>query len=193
MTNWPCLRAKRHTSAAMLPPSIRAKECALSESIAANGTRLDEVLAAAWVTRGLSWHALARLAELGTLRSFAATDVLMREGEATAFLAVVLEGRVALRLRVPERGPVTIMTVEPGDIVGWSALVPPFRATSTAMVMVATDLAYFEGSALRTALAADPELAAEFYPVVLGAVARRLEGTRQQLLDLFSFPQVEPW
>ena len=33
-----------------------------------------------------------------------------------------------LRVRVPERGPITILTVEPGDVVGWSAVVPPFRA-----------------------------------------------------------------
>ena len=38
----------------------------------------------------------------------------------------MVTGRVALRVRVPERGPPTILTVEPGDVVGWSALVPPF-------------------------------------------------------------------
>src|SRR3989304_1146259 len=40
-------------------------------------------------------------------------------------------GRVALRLHVPGRGQVTILTVEPGDIYGWSAIVPPYRSTST--------------------------------------------------------------
>ena len=34
---------------------------------------------------------------------------------------VVIKGRVALRTLVPERGMVTILTVEPGDIFGWSA------------------------------------------------------------------------
>jgi CRP/FNR family transcriptional regulator, cyclic AMP receptor protein len=105
----------------------------------------------------------------------------------------VLRGRVALRVRVPERGNVTILTVEPGDIVGWSALVPPHRASSTAVAMVSSDLVLFDGAALRAALADDAQLAAQVYPLLLNAVARRLEGTRLQLLDLFSQRWVEPW
>jgi len=78
-------------------------------------------------------------------------------------------------------------------VVGWSALVPPFRATSTGIALTETELAYFDGATLRAALAGDDNLAAEMYPVVLNAVARRLEGTRLQLLDLFSQRWVEPW
>jgi CRP-like cAMP-binding protein len=109
----------------------------------------------------------------------------MREGEQSEFLGVVLDGRLGLRLRVPERAPVTILTVEPGDVVGWSAVVPPHRSTSTVVALTDAELAYFEARALREALADDDSLAAEFYPGLLGAVSRRLEGTRLQLLDLF--------
>jgi CRP-like cAMP-binding protein len=165
----------------------------LTEIVPASNPRLDERLAAAWLTHGLSAETRVRLSELGRLSSVDAGTVLMREGVPTDFLAVVLEGRVGLRLRVPERGPVTILTVEPGDVLGWSAVVPPFRATSTAVALTPTELAVFDGPALRAALDADPTLAGELYPVLLAAVARRLEGTRQQLLDLFSRGQSEPW
>jgi len=175
------------------PASIRAKECALSETRAASEPRLDDNLAAAWLTHSLSPHARIRLAELGRLEAVEDGNVLMREGEASDFLAIVLEGRVALRVRVPERGQVTILTVEPGDVLGWSAVVPPYRATSTAVALTPTEMAYFEGPALREALESETELAAELYPVLLSAVARRLEGTRLQLLDLFSHRWVEPW
>lgn len=146
---------------------------------------LDDKLAAAWVTRGVRPHTRATLAALADLRAFRAGDVLMREGEQSEFLGVVLDGRLGLRLRVPERAPVTILTVEPGDVVGWSAVVPPHRSTSTVVALTDAELAYFEARALREALADDDSLAAEFYPGLLGAVSRRLEGTRLQLLDLF--------
>jgi CRP-like cAMP-binding protein len=119
--------------------------------------------------------------------------VLTREGEPTEALGIVMVGRVGLRLRVPERGAVTILTVEPGDIVGWSALVPPHRASATAVAIVPSEVALFDGPALREALTTDSQLAAELYPAILSAVARRLEGTRLQLLDLFSQRWVEPW
>jgi len=139
-----------------------------------------------WLTRGLTSEVRASLAELGTIIRVPAGHVLTREGEPTERLSLVLEGRVGLRLRVPERGQVTILTVEPGDVVGWSAVVPPHRATSTAVTLVDAELVAFDGPALRERLASDQQLAAELYPVILAAVARRLEGTRLQLLDLFA-------
>jgi CRP-like cAMP-binding protein len=154
---------------------------------------LDERLSAVWLTQGLSAAALHGLGRLARPRRLAAGDVLMREGEATASMSVVLAGRIALRMRVPERGLVTITTIEPGDVVGWSAVVPPFRATSTAIALSDTELAELDGGALRAALDADADLAHEVYPVLLRAVARRLEGARLQLLDLFSQRWVEPW
>jgi len=54
-------------------------------------------------------------------------------------------------------------------------------------------MALFEGRLLRDRLERSPELAAGFYPLVLGAVARRLTGTRLQLLDLFTQRWTQPW
>ena len=150
-------------------------------------------LRAVWLTQALSTYALRELAALARIRALARGDVLMREGELTASMSVVIEGRVALRMRVPERGPVTIATIEPGDVVGWSAVVPPYRATSTATALSDTELAEIPAQPLRSALETDARLAHELYPVLLRAVARRLDGTRLQLLDLFDRRWGEPW
>jgi CRP/FNR family cyclic AMP-dependent transcriptional regulator len=150
-------------------------------------------LAGAWLTAGLRDETRLALADLGRVVTVEAGEMLTREGEPNETVGIVLRGRIALRVRVPERGTVTILTVEPGDIVGWSALVPPHRASSTAVALVPSDLVLFDGNSLRAALASDAQLAAEVYPLLLNAVARRLEGTRLQLLDLFSQRWVEPW
>jgi CRP/FNR family cyclic AMP-dependent transcriptional regulator len=165
----------------------------MAETDTNTSARLSDALAGAWLTNPLSGPVRGRLAAIGRLRPMTAGEVLMLEGGRDHFLAVVLSGRVGLRVRVPERGPVTVLTVEPGDVVGWSAVVPPHRATSTAVALVDGELAVFDGDELRAALAADAQLAAELYPILLQAVARRLEGTRLQLLDLFSQRWVEPW
>ena len=110
----------------------------------------------------------------------------MREGAAVDSLGVVVDGRLAIRLNVPGRGVVTVLTVEPGDFIGWSALVPPHRATSTVVALEPTTVVTFDGPALRAALDADPALAAAVLRRVLDAVARRLAATRTQLLDLFA-------
>jgi CRP-like cAMP-binding protein len=153
----------------------------------------DAGLAATWFGATLPPDVRERLAMLARRERYGPGDVLLREGEPADDLGIVLVGRIALRLRVPERGSVTILTVEPGDLVGWSAIVPPHRSTSSAIALVPSEVLTFAGEPLRAALDADPVLAAAVYPRVLRAVARRLDATRLQLLDLFTAPGAEPW
>lgn len=152
---------------------------------------ISTALGASWFGAGLSLHARARLADGATLQTYPAGTTLLREGDETGIFAVVTRGRVALRLRVPERGPVTILTVEPGDVVGWSALVPPHRSTSTAVTIEPTTLLVFEARRLRELLEADLPLAATLYPRLMEAIGRRLSAARHQLLDLYA-QQAEP-
>jgi len=142
---------------------------------------------------GLTVGERRRLADLARPLAVEAGTVLLREGVETTELGIVRTGRVALRLTVPMRGIHTILTVEPGDVFGWSALVPPFRSTSTAVATEPTTGVVFPARALREALDRDEELAAALYPRILRSVARRLEATRLQLLDLFAQDTGTPW
>jgi CRP-like cAMP-binding protein len=149
------------------------------------------ILGQTWFGSGLSLHARTRLAECARWETIPAGATILREGDETPLFAVVVRGRVALRLHVPERGPVTILTVEPGDVVGWSALVPPHRATSTAVALEESGLIMFHPRRLRAILDADLALAATLYPRLMEALGRRLSATRHQLLDLYA-QQAEP-
>lgn len=166
-----------------------------------NESGLPEVIGAlnrTWFGAALAAETQERLARLTRIERIPGGTTLFREGEVTAQFSIVLEGRVALRTLVPERGMVTILTVEPGDILGWSALVAPHRATSTAIAIEPIALLAFDGEQLRSALRADHALAASLYPRLLQAVGRRLAATRLQMLDLFSREapvrsEIAPW
>lgn len=149
---------------------------------------LDET----WFGSRIPSAARARLAPFLHLAAYPAGSELQVEGEPMRHLGIVLEGRVALRLRVPERGMATILTVEPGDLVGWSAIVPPHRATDTIVAIGDTQLLLIEAEPFRRELAADATLAAPVYLSLLEAMERRLTGTRLQLLDLFA-TGTTPW
>ncbi len=155
-------------------------------------------LSSSWFGGGLPPDAIERLAAIATIREVDPGTELFHEGQVTDSMSIVLVGRVALRTLVPERGMVTILTVEPGDIVGWSAIVPPHRATSVGIAIEPVTLLDFPGERLRSLLRADNALAASVYPRVLQAVSRRLSATRLQLLDLFAReewgrPEVQSW
>ena len=146
-----------------------------------------------WFGSRLPAAARERLEPHTHVAQFEAGEEILREGEPTRSLGIVRTGRVALRLRVPERGPTTVLTVEPGDVIGWSAVIPPHRATSTVVALLPTELLLIDGAAMRAELASDAELAAPVYLTLLEALARRLTGTRLQLLDLFTTSDTEPW
>jgi CRP-like cAMP-binding protein len=152
-----------------------------------------EVLRKTPLTAGLGHPERRRLARLCQVRLAAPGEVLLREGGETTQLGVVRSGRVALRLQVPGRGSPTVLTIEAGDVFGWSAVVPPYRATSTAIAIEPSELLVFEARALRDALDEDEDLAAALYPRLLRAVARRLEATRFQLLDVFARAEEAAW
>jgi CRP-like cAMP-binding protein len=139
-----------------------------------------------WFGSDLAPETQERLAKLGELQDFEAEEVVLREGEDATEMGILISGRLALRTLVPERGPVTILSVEPGDIFGWSAVLPSVKAQSTVVATEKSQALVIEGTKLREALKADHALAASLYPRVLQAVARRLRATRLQLLDLFA-------
>ena len=135
----------------------------------------------------------ARLAAATARLDLEAGVTFMHEGDVTDFLAVLVDGRVALQMRVPERGSVTILTLEAGDIVGWSAIVDPFRSTTSATTLEPTELAIVDAETLRNLLANDADIAAAVLPPVLRTVVARLAATRVQLLDLFQGREADPW
>jgi CRP/FNR family transcriptional regulator, cyclic AMP receptor protein len=152
-----------------------------------------EVLRETPLTAGLGHPERRRLAGLCQVQRAEPGHILLREGGETAHLGIVRSGRVALRLQVPGRGSTTVLTVEAGDVFGWSAVVPPYRATSTAIAIEPSEVLVCEARALRAALEEDEDLAAALYPRILQAVARRLEATRLQLLDVFGRAEESAW
>jgi CRP/FNR family transcriptional regulator, cyclic AMP receptor protein len=142
----------------------------------------------------LSPEARTTLATLGRPIEFNTDDTIFQEGADTAFLGLLEAGRVALRMRVPERGDrLTILTVEPGELLGWSAVVAPFRATVDAVATAPSRIVAFDAAGLRRSLATDAILAAELPPLVLETVSHRLTSSWTQLLDLFGTEKTRPW
>jgi CRP-like cAMP-binding protein len=133
------------------------------------------------------------MAIAGSLRYRPGTEIF-GEGSDTPFVGVVELGRVALRLRVPEHGQrITFATIEPGELLGWSALVAPYRATAEAVATEDSGVLAFDATRLRELLARDPEVAAELMPIVLETVAQRLTSSWHQLADTFSPRTFGPW
>jgi CRP-like cAMP-binding protein len=109
---------------------------------------------------------------------------VLREGEPAQHLGIVVAGRLAVRAWVPGQSEATLMTLDEGEIFGWSAVLDR-DATATIVAVDGTRVLLLPSDALRQAMAADLELAARLYRRLLEVVEERLAATRIQMLDLY--------
>lgn len=152
----------------------------------ADSATLVKRLGGTWFGSGLSPRDRQRLVVGARLSSFGVDEILLREGAECDSFGVLLTGLLGMQVLVPGRGTVTLLTVEPGDVYGWSALVAPHRSTSTVLGVEPGEALVFDAVELRDLLREDDALAATLYPRILQALGRRLTATRLQLLDLYA-------
>ena len=134
---------------------------------------------------GLPEADLAFIAGCATNVHLRAGEALFREGQAADRFFVVRHGRVAIEVHEPAGGAVTVDTVDDGDIVGWSWLVPPYRWVFDARAVESTSAVAFDGACLRGKCDADPRLGYLLLQRVSTVMFQRLEASRVRLLDLY--------
>ncbi len=136
-------------------------------------------------TEGLEPDQLDRIAGIASPVRWDAGETVFREGDPDSLLYVVREGRVAIEVAVPGRGRVTILTVGPGEVFGWSALFHPRPKTASARTVEATTAIALDAPGLQELCDADTRLGYVLARRILDVVAERLKATRMQLLDIY--------
>jgi len=112
-------------------------------------------------------------------------DLIFSEGEPASRFYVIRSGRVAMEIHSPGRGPLIIDTMEAGEVLGWSWLVPPYRYFSDARAVTPVRATALDGACLRGKAEADPELGYQLLKRVTTVMYKRLQSARVRLLDLY--------
>ncbi|MFQ5577979.1 MAG: cyclic nucleotide-binding domain-containing protein [Anaerolineae bacterium] len=158
----------------MIPDTVTVSEAVL------------EALQAMEFTQGMEPRHIVKLASIGAGQTFDEGDIIFHEGDKSDLLYLVQQGRVALYIRVPDRGKVTILTVEPGRLLGWSSLFPPHHKTACARAAIRTRAIALNAPQLLQLCRRDPNLGFIVMQRVAEAITSRLVATRLQLLDMFA-------
>lgn len=139
-------------------------------------------------SESLPEQVLDRLAASATVCNFAAQSLLFREGTQNDFLMIVASGRIALQMHVPNRDDVRILSLGPGDMLAWSALLGGGRMTTSAIALEDTQVIAIPAAAVAALCESDPLVGYRLMRQVALSLANRLVATRLQLLDLFAEP-----
>jgi len=128
-----------------------------------------------------------KLLAIADLANWSEGEIIFAEGDQDARLYLILEGRVAMEKYVPVRGRVTILTLGPSEIFGWSAVIPVIGTrTTTARAMTPVRTVFFDTVALEQICDEDHDLGYLVYRRLTNVIAGRLSATRLQLLDMYA-------
>ncbi len=118
---------------------------------------------------------------------FEGGETIFREGEEANQFFLIRSGKVALQLFADRRGPLTISTLQEGDILGWSWLSPPYKWKFSAKVLEPTRAFALDGKCLREKSERDHDLGYEILKRFVQIVEDRLQSTRLQLLNVYEY------
>ena len=116
---------------------------------------------------------------------FGPGDVIFWQNDPSHHLYIIKEGGVAIELYLPPRGVRRILTLGPGEVFSWSALIEPRMETATARAIESTDVFAIKGRALMGLCLNDCPLGSEIYRALAAVISTRLKATQLQVLDMF--------
>jgi CRP-like cAMP-binding protein len=147
---------------------------------------LERILAEHSFFEGLETEYLKLLVGCASNVRFQAGAYLFREGEEASHFYLIRQGRVAVEIYAPQRPPIVVQTLEGGDILGWSWLIPPYHWRFDARVVEPSRAIALDGKCLRSKCEENHDLGYVLLKRFAHIVDQRLEATRMQLLDVYA-------
>ena len=127
---------------------------------------------------GLSSAEVDQVLELGTRLVVPSGTLLFRLGDTADRLFLIERGGIRLTLPMEIRGQEQDILVEerfPGQTVGWSALIPPYRFTLSATASSDTEVIALPRESLRTHFATHPEAGCKLALNLAVVIGHRLQ------------------
>lgn len=133
-----------------------------------------------------------RIGEISIRKDVDELETIFLEGDKEDYTYILLNGQVAIEMAIPGHDPVRVHLSEPGEIIGWSSVIPIIRQrVATARSTTPCQLLAIESVKLRELCDEDHDMGYFLMRRLANSVATRLLVTRLQLVDLLTNIPVE--
>lgn len=130
---------------------------------------------------GVSEDSLKAVAMMADEQVIPAGTLMFREGTEATKLHIITQGEVNIQYELGNGELRTVDTLVDGDLLCWSALIEPHKATAHGTATKETHLVSIDGPQLRELCQSDPLVGYQLTMQVAKLLAHRLEGARVQL------------
>lgn len=144
-----------------------------------------EILSAHPVFGKFDAETLELIAGCARNEHFRAGERIFAEDDPAEKIYLLRHGDAAVEIAAPERAPIIVETLHPGDVLGWSWMVPPYRHMSDARALTEIRAVSLGADCVRKKCDENPALGYQMFRHLLPHMALRLRTLRLQLLDLY--------
>lgn len=152
-----------------------------------NGTMKDssvrQTIADSRFFAGLDDSALDFLASHCKKRELAAGQVLFHQGKRANQFFLLLDGHLSLGIPALEGPALELQDIGPGQIAGWSWLMPPNLWNFQARARTAIEFLEFDGVAILAHCEAEPRFGYELVKRFSALMSERLQFARQKMMQ----------
>jgi CRP-like cAMP-binding protein len=146
--------------------------------------KLMETLGEIHFLDGTSPAHLEQIAAVAQIREYDKSDIVFREGDVADSVYLVVSGRLSLELSPSTTERKQIVSVGPGEMLGWSSLIEQPKFSAAAVVVEPTRLVRIDATRLWEICDEDPRFGYDFMRRAVLALAKRLTTTWRQLSHL---------
>lgn len=137
---------------------------------------------------GLSEQSLEFMAGCAEKRRVKEDEVLFRHGGKADRFYLVLDGRVTVEVAAIQGPSLDLRELGPGDILGWSWLIPPYKWHFQARAEEPAEVLEFDGAAILARCEDDPTFGYELFKRFSGLMSERLAAAREKMMNEWSPP-----
>jgi CRP-like cAMP-binding protein len=146
-------------------------------------TNIKQIIADSKFFSGLEDDAVAFLAANATQKQLTAGKVLFHHGDPAEHFHLLQKGHLSLEIPAIEGPSLELQDIGPGQIAGWSWLIPPNRWSFQARARTDIEYIEFDGVAVLAHCDADPAFGYQLIKRFSALMSERLRFARQKMME----------
>lgn len=146
-------------------------------------TTIREFVSRQDLFRDLPERFLNRLVESATCRTLAENEILFRHSDAADHFYLLRSGHITVEIPAIEGPRLEVQQLAPGQVLGWSWLIPPYEWKFQARALEPSEVVEFDGVRIRQQCEDDPAFGYEVLKHFSHLMSARLEAARQRMME----------
>lgn len=164
--------------------SIGSKTASQEKPEAKNSVEAHDKIDLVPIFHNMSDKQKKAVLDLGVKETIPSDTKIFSEGDEAAALYIVERGRVAIKAALQGGKWAPVCAVSPGEVFGWSCLVPPYRFTASATSLEETVVTSVDATKLRDLFTREPGIGYYMMQNVAELITSRLKNVRLELLGI---------